>query len=140
MSVDANTSTPGYMAPEQIRDARAVADKVDIYSLGAILFEILAGEPLHRRGEALATTLDRPVDSPAARRPERHIAPELDDASSRRSPRIRARARLRACSPSACSATSTAIATSSSGARSPPASSRSRRPHSMPAGGAKASS
>jgi serine/threonine-protein kinase len=72
--------TPGYIAPEQMRDARSVAEKVDIYSLGAILFEILAGEPLHARDDVLASTLNRPVDSPAARRPSRQIPPELDAA------------------------------------------------------------
>jgi serine/threonine-protein kinase len=44
-----------------------------------MMFEFLAGEPLHPRGrEALATTIS-PIDcSPAKRRPTRSIAPELD--------------------------------------------------------------
>jgi WD40 repeat protein len=37
--------TFGYMAPEQARDAASVKAAADVFSLGAILFECLAGEP-----------------------------------------------------------------------------------------------
>ena len=70
--------TPGYMAPEQVR-GEPVQPAADIYAIGSMLFEILAGETLHPRGrEALATTISNVDGSPSRRRPDRKIAPELD--------------------------------------------------------------
>jgi serine/threonine-protein kinase len=71
--------TPGYMSPEQVRGWEAEA-AADIYALGAILFEILAGESLHPRGEAaLSSTLTQPQEAPTRRAAERRsIPPELD--------------------------------------------------------------
>jgi len=78
-TVGAILGTPGYMAPEQVRGFEADM-KADIYALGAILFEILAGEPLHPRGEAaLSSTLTTPQEAPTRRVAEkRSIPPELD--------------------------------------------------------------
>ncbi len=72
--------TPGYIPPEQI-EGIPPAPPADVYSLGCILFEILACEPLHPRGEpAIGRTLSTPQASPAKRRPDRGIPPELDRA------------------------------------------------------------
>lgn len=71
--------TPGYMAPEQIRAPGDIEPAADVYALGALLFEILAREPLHPRGLlALESTLADHSGSPAERCPDRTIAPELD--------------------------------------------------------------
>jgi serine/threonine-protein kinase len=71
--------TPGYMAPEQIDGANEVGPSADIYSLGATLFEILAGEALHPRGEqALFSTVGDYDPAPSHRARDRSIAPELD--------------------------------------------------------------
>jgi serine/threonine-protein kinase len=70
--------TPGFMAPEQVKGSPATQAS-DVYALGAILFEILAGESLHPRGAAaLSSTLTAPQDAPARRRSDRAIPPELD--------------------------------------------------------------
>ncbi|HWU90082.1 MAG TPA: serine/threonine-protein kinase, partial [Kofleriaceae bacterium] len=71
--------TPGYISPEQLEGDPA-GPPADVYALGAILFELLAGEPLHPKSpqKAIASTLATPREAPAHRRPDRAIPPELD--------------------------------------------------------------
>jgi len=71
--------TPGYIAPEQVR-GEAIDPRSDVYSLGAVLFEILTLERLHSRdvAVALSATLDHVDARPSARAPDRDIPPELD--------------------------------------------------------------
>lgn len=42
-TVNTSLGTAGYAAPEQIRDASGVDSRADLYSLGAILYELLCG-------------------------------------------------------------------------------------------------
>jgi hypothetical protein len=79
--VGRSMGTPGYMSPEQWDDAGRATASSDIYSLGAILFEILARARLHVSEPMLkvmyATTTG--VDArPSARNAQLDIPPELD--------------------------------------------------------------
>jgi serine/threonine-protein kinase len=45
--------TAGYMAPEQIQDARSAGPQSDVFALGAVLWECLAGTPAFQGASAL---------------------------------------------------------------------------------------
>lgn len=55
--------TPSYMAPEQARAAKNISTAVDTYSLGAILYEFVAGEPPFR-GDTVYATLQKVIEEP----------------------------------------------------------------------------
>jgi serine/threonine protein kinase len=61
--------TPGYMSPEQVRSSKALDARTDVYSLGVVLFEIMAGRlPFEGRTDVdvLAKILTEPVPRPTS--------------------------------------------------------------------------
>lgn len=81
--------TPAYMAPELLADSRAVAPAVDIYSLGCVLFEMLASpapETVHDAQGADdedAPTVRWNERRPALRSVREEVPPALDVLVSR---------------------------------------------------------
>ncbi len=78
--------TPGYIAPEQTFVGGTIDRSVDLYSLGAILFEILSLQRLHlgrTSAEILESTRKGDPAHAHLRAPEREIPPELDAVCAR---------------------------------------------------------
>ncbi len=56
--------TPDYLAPEQARDARLSDVRSDIYSLGCVLFTLLAGRPPFQEKAVMATMVKHATEPP----------------------------------------------------------------------------
>jgi hypothetical protein len=67
--------TPGYMPPEQARSEKGLTTAVDVYSLGAVLYELLIGRPPFRAETPLDTVLQLLERAPE---PPRQVDPRID--------------------------------------------------------------
>jgi serine/threonine-protein kinase len=76
--------TSTYMSPEQITAAPNIDHRCDLYSLGCMLFECLAGQPpFHHRNEAVVLQLHLTQPAPDVRTLRGETPAELADVISR---------------------------------------------------------
>ncbi len=71
--------TPQYMSPEQASGSQKVDGRADVYALGAVLYEMLTGEPPFTGATAHAIIARQLVDAPRAIRTVRPSVPEFVD-------------------------------------------------------------
>ena len=71
--------TPQYMSPEQASGDRQLDARSDVYSLGAVLYEMLIGEPPHSGKTARAVIAKLMTERPTQLRVMRDTVPETID-------------------------------------------------------------
>ncbi|WP_437574003.1 protein kinase domain-containing protein [Sorangium sp. So ce887] len=69
--------TPGYMAPEQARGESSIDARADVFALGCVLFECLAGRPPFLGNSALALLIKVVLEEPPRLGELRGDVPEL---------------------------------------------------------------
>jgi len=67
--------TPHYMSPEQASADRDLSNRSDIYSLGCMLYEMLAGQPPHTGPSAQSVLVRILTEQPRPLSEERHSVP-----------------------------------------------------------------
>jgi serine/threonine-protein kinase len=67
--------TPAYMSPEQAMGEREITARSDVYALGAVLYELLTGDPPFIGSTAQAIVARVVTESPRPLLPQRHTIP-----------------------------------------------------------------
>ncbi|HEY7637705.1 MAG TPA: protein kinase [Gemmatimonadales bacterium] len=73
--------TPHYMSPEQAMGEREITARSDVYALGAVLYEMLTGEPPFTGNTAQAVVARVLTESPRPLGPQRHTIPRHVEAA-----------------------------------------------------------
>jgi serine/threonine-protein kinase len=79
-----SVGTPAYMSPEQASGDKALDARTDIYSLAAVVYEMLAGEAPFTGPSAQAVAMKRLTEAPPSVRRGRPTVPEAVDEAIRR--------------------------------------------------------
>ena len=83
-SKGAMIGTPSYMSPEQVDGSEHLDGRSDIFSLGAVLFEMLVGQPPFRGSTVTAVIANRLTTPAPSPRAFRELVPEAVDAAVRK--------------------------------------------------------
>ncbi len=76
-----SVGTPAYMSPEQATGSQELDQRSDIYSLGCVLYELLAGEPPHTGPNVQAIIAKLLTEKPQSLRVIRDPVPPHVDAA-----------------------------------------------------------
>jgi serine/threonine-protein kinase len=76
--------TPQYMSPEQATGDRAIDGRTDVYSLAAVLYEMLTGDPPHYGSTSQAIIARVLTEKPRSMRASRESVPAYVDAAVER--------------------------------------------------------